>query len=246
MTTLIANTAVDQQQLQLFFQTVGLVQDSHTATSAKYHNTSLNMSVELTGVNLTYADLGGGIFWLNGGTVNALQVDTPIGTLGYKFSGYSATPPSFVDLSGADTLNGSPFADVLGGSTGADTLVGGKGRDLLSGGADKDIFDFNSKLDSKTGAAHDIIGDFSGNVTGGDLDQIDVHSIDANSHKHGNQNFKFIGAQHFHHKAGELQVKYDAVNGIAMVRGDIDGNGKADFQIEVDSAAALVQADFIL
>jgi len=33
---------------------------------------------------------------------------------------------------------------------------------------------------------------------------------------------------------------------IAIVQGDTDGNGKADFQIEVHSATALVKADFIL
>jgi len=49
-----------------------------------------------------------------------------------------------------------------------------------------------------------------------------------------------------HHKVGELQVKYNAVTDIAIVSGDIDGNGKADFQIEVHSAAALAKADFIL
>ena len=31
-----------------------------------------------------------------------------------------------------------------------------------------------------------------------------------------------------------------------LVAGDIDGNGKADFQIEVHSALALVKDDFIL
>jgi hypothetical protein len=37
-----------------------------------------------------------------------------------------------------------------------------------------------------------------------------------------------------------------APNQIAIVQGDIDGNGKADYQIEVHSLAALVKADFIL
>jgi Ca2+-binding RTX toxin-like protein len=209
MTTLVANIAVDmgpglQQQLQQFFVASDLVQDSSTTQSAKYHSASLNMSVEVAGVNLTYITQGT-LQFVNGGTINGFEVDSPIGTLGYKFSGYSATPPNLIDLAGADTLNGSPFADVLAGLAGADTLIGGKGRDLLAGGADNDTFDFNSKADSKKGALHrDVIGDFSG--VGGDGDHIDLAGIDANSARHGNQAFKFIGAAKFHHKAGELQV----------------------------------------
>ncbi|HST10378.1 MAG TPA: M10 family metallopeptidase C-terminal domain-containing protein [Terriglobales bacterium] len=77
-------------------------------------------------------------------------------------------------------------------------------------------------------------------------DDIDLNAIDANSKMSGNHNFKFIGSLGFHHKAGELQVKYNAATDIGIVSGDIDGNGKADFQIEVHSASALLRADFIL
>jgi hypothetical protein len=96
------------------------------------------------------------------------------------------------------------------------------------------------------GAGRDVIFDFDGTRdVGDDLDLIDLSGIDAKK-GHGNQAFHFIGAQKFHHKAGELQVKYNSVTDIAIVSGDIDGNGKADFQIEVHSAAALAKADFIL
>jgi len=85
--------------------------------------------------------------------------------------------------------------------------------------------------------------DFSG--VGGEGDKIDLGGIDAKKGA-GNQTFKYIGAAKFHHKVGELQVKYNAVTDVAIVSGDIDGNGKADFQIEVHSAAALAKGDFIL
>lgn len=246
MTTLVANIAVDMsqigQQVQSFFQAAGLAQDSATTTDAKYHNTSLGMSVEFTGTSLTYVTQGT-IQVLNGGTINAFEIDSPIGTLGYKFSGFSATLPNFVDLSGADTLTGSPFNDLLAGFAGADTITGGRGKDLLSGGADNDVFDFNSKLDSTKGANHDVIEDFSG--TGLEGDRINLHDIDANTRLHGNQNFHFIGGNHFHRHAGELHV-LNAGAGISLVEGDVNGDGRADFQIEVHSAAALVKADFVL
>jgi hypothetical protein len=43
-----------------------------------------------------------------------------------------------------------------------------------------------------------------------------------------------------------LQVKYDPTTEVGIVSGDIDGNGKADFQIEVDSQTSLVKDDFVL
>jgi hypothetical protein len=51
-------------------------------------------------------------------------------------------------------------------------------------------------------------------------------------------------AQQFHHKTGELHVLHKS--GFFMVEGDVNGDGRADFQIEVHSAAALAKADFIL
>ena len=60
--------------------------------------------------------------------------------------------------------------------------------------------------------------------------------------------FKFIGDKHFHHKAGELRlVKHGTY---VTVEGDVDGNGKADFQIDVhnltDTLSILSRGDFIL
>jgi len=72
--------------------------------------------------------------------------------------------------------------------------------------------------------------------------------MDANTHKHGNQDFKFIGAQKFHHKSGELHfVKHGTY---VTVGGEVNGNGKADFQIDVHNLSndltSLLKADFVL
>lgn len=140
-------------------------------------------------------------------------------------------------LTGADHLTGDGNANVLTGLGGKDTLIGGLGLDT---------FDFNLKSESVKGANRDVIEDFSGlRVLGGDLDRIDLSGIDAKKGA-GNQTFHFIGAHKFHHKAGELQVKYNATTDTAIVSGDIDGNGRADFQIAVHSTAVLAKGDFVL
>jgi Peptidase M10 serralysin C terminal len=142
----------------------------------------------------------------------------------------------------SDFIYGLGGADTLFGLDGIDTLTGGLGKDILVGGLDADIFDFNRKSES-TPANRDVIGDFSG--TGAELDRIDLSGIDAKA-GHGNQSFHWIGPHKFHHRVGELQVKYNDLSDVAIVSGDIDGNGRADFQIEVYSAVALAKGDFIL
>jgi len=158
-----------------------------------------------------------------------------------------------VDLSGVDFqvwTNNDDFIRIIGtkrnntliGGSQDDDIVGGRGRDHLTGGDGADTFIFKSKMDSLKGAAHrDVIQDF---VQGSDL--IDLHKIDANANKAGNQTFHFIDAQHFHHKAGELRVTHNAVTDIAIISGDTNGDGKADFQIQVHSPVPLLATDLML
>jgi serralysin len=72
-----------------------------------------------------------------------------------------------------------------------------------------------------------------------DGDKINLYDIDANTHRGGNQAFHFIGGQKFHHVEGELHFKNN------ILSGDVNGDGKPDFEIEVANAN-LVKGDFIL
>ncbi|MEZ5875849.1 MAG: hypothetical protein R3D30_13875 [Hyphomicrobiales bacterium] len=151
---------------------------------------------------------------------------------------------TFIGSTGSDELWGYGGNDTLSGGSGADRLVGGLGRDTMTGGADSDTFDFDSKNESKKGAANrDIITDFSG--IGGDGDVIDLSGIDAKKGS-GNQAFKFIGTKKFHEKKGELHYKYDAAHDVTVISGDIKGNGKADFEIALTGQHNLTPDDFVL
>jgi hypothetical protein len=72
---------------------------------------------------------------------------------------------------------------------------------------------------------------------------------DADSTQGGNQNFRFIGAQAFHHKAGELHFVRHGTS-FVTVESDVNGDGRADFQIEVHNLTnnlhGLAKGDFIL
>jgi Ca2+-binding RTX toxin-like protein len=149
----------------------------------------------------------------------------------------------------ANDLSGGDGNDVLNGAALDDFLYSDAGQDTFNGNGGSDTFYYFSKLDSRKGIANrDVINDFSvgDNLPGGaDDDIIDLHEIDAKKGA-GNQTFKYIGGHKFHDVKGELQVKYNGTTHIGIVSGDINGDGKADFQIEVHSLLALGKADFVL
>jgi Ca2+-binding RTX toxin-like protein len=142
---------------------------------------------------------------------------------------------------GDDLLVGAVGNDILQGGSGADDLRGNLGSDQLKGGIGADVFFFKSVDDSTVAdTGRDTILDFRH----AQHDQIDLHVIDANSHVNGNQNFTFIGGDGFSHHAGELRVTHSGGN--TFVSGDVNGDGNADFSIEVAGNRNLKEADFAL
>jgi Ca2+-binding RTX toxin-like protein len=140
------------------------------------------------------------------------------------------------DLSGGagkDMLFGGNGKDLLDGGTGDDIIVGGNGVDKMTGGDGADTFVFGHTFAAFDG---DVITDFSR----AEGDRIDLGGMDANTTSGGNQGFAFIGSKAFSGKAGELQYRDGKVSG------DINGDGKADFHIEIANNHGLVADDFIL
>jgi len=134
---------------------------------------------------------------------------------------------------GDDRLSGGKGDDFLHGGRGDDRIIGGLGCDELTGGPGADTFVFTSLRDSVAGRARDVIMDF------GRTDTIDLSAIDARAAARGDQAFRFIDGAKFSGKAGELRVKGD------IVSGDVDGDAKADFSIEV-RGVTLTEDHFIL
>jgi Ca2+-binding RTX toxin-like protein len=157
--------------------------------------------------------------------------------------------PFVEGLGGNDTLTGSTFVDHLLGGDGNDTmsagagndeLEGGLGVDTMTGGLGGDRFDFDAvaEIGKKKGLL-DKIPDW------GDGDTIDLSSIDANGSKKGDKAWKFLkkeGAAFT--KAG--QVGYDQKKAVTYVQGDVNGDGKADFKLQVAGKMDFEKADFVL
>jgi Ca2+-binding RTX toxin-like protein len=237
-------------------QLIGSAQTDAIRVFSSPNGTNYNLSlVEMTSINalsMTFGTLDGiARVTLSGNQVGAGGITTI--TDAASLHDALTVKGASVDMSGVtiagwtngdDSLMivGTKLANTLIGSTEDDDIIGGRGKDHLTGGGNDDTFIFNSKADSLKGAAHrDVIHDFT---QGSDL--IDLHLIDAKSAKAGNQTFHFIGAMAFHHKAGELRVSFNDAADLAVVSGDTNGDGKADFQIAVQTPVALLATDFVL
>ena len=140
---------------------------------------------------------------------------------------------------GSDTLEGGEGRDRLigGNGGGSDVLIGGKDRDVLTGELNDDTFVFRTFRES-TVAKPDVITDFSHEQA----DKIDLSAIDART---GGKDNAFVLVAAFTGVAGELIAP--SAGGISfLVQADVNGDGVADFAIDVRSSAALTSDDFVL
>jgi serralysin len=124
-----------------------------------------------------------------------------------------------------DYLVGNDVANSLSGNGGSDVLNGLGGNDRLSGGAGADDFRFFQN------SGNDVITDFA---TG--ADKIRLTEIDANLNVAGDQAFAFIGAAAFGNVAGQLRTYSQGGNN--FVAGDTNGDGVADFTINLLTSTA--------
>ena len=186
-------------------------------------------------------------------TVGSEGADTLIGMESAWFEGNSAWyslsslvvnygtsgNDSITGLAGNDNLYGLAGNDNLSGANGNDTIVGGAGADTLTGGAGTDYFSYAGTSEAAVGSP-DIIADF---VQG--TDKIDLSAIDANSGVSGDQAFTWIGTSAFSNVAGQLRYA-TTPSGARTIYGDVDGNGTADFQIQVTGSVSFAATDFVL
>jgi Ca2+-binding RTX toxin-like protein len=147
---------------------------------------------------------------------------------------------------GNDLVVGGDGNDVISGGSGNDLLIGSAGGDIQTGGLGRDRFDFNFLSESgRDYATRDRITDFQHG-----RDRLDLISLDANGAATGNNAFLWKGTAAFSRRAGELHaVKINhtgTANDKTIVEGDVNGDGRADFQIELKGLIALTAADFVL
>ncbi|MDO9338032.1 MAG: hypothetical protein Q7T61_16675 [Caulobacter sp.] len=129
---------------------------------------------------------------------------------------------------GANVLSGLDGADKLFGGLGEDVLIGGRGRDQMTGGGGADIFRVLQESVSQPVLEIDSVFDYEVGV-----DKLDFSGIDANGALAGDPAFQ-VSLTGFTKTAGQLYVYYTAANNTSTVRLDIDGDGRADYQLSVN------------
>lgn len=117
---------------------------------------------------------------------------------------------------GDDNLKGGSGNDILRGGKGNDTLTGGAGNDYLNGGAGSDtaIYTLLNAADKTGGNGMDTWEDFHvGNtLTDAEADKINISALLVG------QNVTAINISDY------VSVKYDAMNKLAIVSLDMDGD----------------------
>ncbi len=143
----------------------------------------------------------------------------------------------------SDRVFGRMGNDVLNGGRGVDAIYGNNGADVMTGGSvagQMDRFIYFGATDTGVGAGNrDIITDF----TSGE-DRIEISRIDADVTVGLVQDFNFIADAAFSNTAGEL--RYEQIDGNTIVMADRDGDGMADFEIELTGLVDMVVTDFLL
>jgi hypothetical protein len=139
------------------------------------------------------------------------------------------------------SANGNALANTITGNRGDNLIFGGAGGDTLKGGAGGDAFVFVDATDSTVKArGRDLIVDFSRKQG----DAIDLAGLDAKEGGTDNDAFTFIGTRAFGDKEGQL--RYEKLGKDTLVSGDSDGDGRADFAIELSGFIKLKADDFLL
>jgi serralysin len=133
---------------------------------------------------------------------------------------------------GNDELRGNHVDNRLDAGAGNDVLDGAEGNDTLIGGTGADQFRF-----STLGGTDEILDFVSG------TDKIDLSRLDANASAAGDQAFTFVNGAAFSSTAGEVRTY--SQDGDNYLAGDTNGDGVADFIINLGSAT-VASTDLVL
>lgn len=165
---------------------------------------------------------------------NSLQANEVL-----RFNGAPEQDGSFLVFGGlgGDTIAGGVGSDEINGGGGNDRIAGNGGADVLRGGAGSDHFVYFALRDSFANARDQIL-DFT---TG---DKIEI-VFDANSTLAGAQSFELIANGAVFSGAGQLRITQNGTE--ALIEGEVNGDGVADFAIRVTvtDGHALTIADFV-
>lgn len=163
------------------------------------------------------------------------------------YGSYSLTEGNTLrGLSGNDSLYGGSAADSINGGLGDDYIVGSGGIDTMRGGDGADTFAYFATSHASTNAlAADPLDTITDFISG--VDKLDLSAIDAITTPGSLPNDAFIWAGNvaFTQVAGQLIFVQEAGQNRTLVKGDLQGDGVADFVIALTGLITLQVDDIV-
>ena len=141
-----------------------------------------------------------------------------------------------------NVLAGNAGGNAIAGGGGADTIYGGGGADKLTGGDGSDTFSYKDPGDSGLGPAlRDIITDFAHGQ-----DKIDLTGLVDNTATGEKGHWLFMTSGQFSPQhTGEIVFSPAKGGAEATLGFDLNGDGAADFQIQLSGVTAFTAADLL-
>jgi Ca2+-binding RTX toxin-like protein len=202
-----------------------------TKQTVTLHGTASDASSSVTSVNVLQDGVSiGAVTPVNGDwSVSKTNVSDAVHTYTLQTTDAAGN----VGAGAATLILGSSGADKIVGKATNDFIHGDGGADTLTGGAGADVFVYNALDDAALGKTKtsplDTITDF---VSG--TDKLDLSDL-------GHMTFKGQSAT-----VGANAVSWYVSAGNTFVTGDVTGDGRADFIIQLKGSLALSGSDFLL
>ena len=165
-------------------------------------------------------------------TVHANLVQYTLGANVENLNGILGAKQTLTGNDLRNVINGGAGADIIDGKGDNDRISGYAGDNRLTGGSGSDTFvvnGFGIALSGVGGVRQvETVMDFNP----GEGDRIDFSIIDANSTTPFiNDAFTIVSA--FTQTAGQMLLKYVALTNVTAIQLDIDGDGVADYQMQL-------------
>ena len=163
----------------------------------------------------------------------AWSFQTKVSDAVHTYTTQSTDAAGNVGVDASTWILGTTRAEKIVGGAGADVIHGDAGGDTLTGGAGADVFVYDSLSDAAApkskSATIDTITDFQNGT-----DRIDLSDL-------GHMTFKGQSAT-----VGAHQMSWYVSGNNTFVIGDVTGDGKSDFIIQVSGVHAMTSSDFLL
>ncbi len=139
-------------------------------------------------------------------------------------------------------VSGTNGNDFMAAKSGDDTYIGGSGADTMAGGMGSDQFVFRNITDFRSADGKTSLTDRIVDFTSG-VDKLDFRNFASNGSATVKSSFTFTGVDTSFKATQAPQLRFNSAS--KTLQGDSNGDGQADFSLELSGVSSLKEGDFI-